>query len=64
LNDALISAQPQTNFGAYVNYVDPSLTAAQAHRLYYDAPTYARLSAIKRVVDPQKVFWNPQAIGN
>lgn len=64
LNNALTSAQPQTVFGAYANYVDPSLTAAQAHSLYYDAPTYARLSAIKKVVDPKKVFWNPQAIGN
>lgn len=64
LNTALISAQPQTAFGAYINYVDPSLTAAQAHSLYFDAPTYAKLSAIKKVVDPKKVFWNPQAVGN
>ena len=64
LNSALISAQPETTFGAYINYVDPSLTAAQAHSLYYDAPTYARLAAIKKVVDPKQVFWNPQAIGN
>lgn len=64
LNNALISAQPETTFGAYINYVDPSLTAAQAHSLYYDAPTYARLAAIKKVVDPKQVFWNPQAIGN
>lgn len=64
LNNALINAQPQTAFSAYLNYVDPSLTAAQAHSLYYDAPTYARLAAIKKVVDPKKVFWNPQAIGN
>lgn len=64
LNNALISAQPETTFGAYLNYVDPNLTPAQAHSLYYDAPTYARLAAIKKVVDPKQVFWNPQAIGN
>ena len=64
LNNALTSAQPQTAFGAYTNYVDPGLTAAQAHSLYYDGPTYAKLDAIKKVVDPGKVFWNPQAIGN
>lgn len=64
LNNALTSAQPQTAFGAYLNYVDPDLTPAQAHSLYYDVPTYTRLNAIKKVVDPGKVFWNPQAIGN
>lgn len=64
LNNAVISAQPETTFGAYINYVDPSLTAAQAHSLYYDASTYSRLLAIKRAVDPKQVFWNPQAIGN
>lgn len=64
LNSALTSAQPQTAFGAYANYVDPGLTAAQAHSLYYDVSTYARLLAIKNVVDPGKIFWNPQAIGN
>lgn len=64
LNNALTSAQPQTAFGAYTNYVDPGLTAAQAHSLYYDVPTYTRLNSIKKTVDPGKVFWNPQAIGN
>ena len=64
LNNALTSAQPQTAFGAYANYVDPELTAAEAHSLYYDAPTYAKLNAIKNEVDPGKVFWNPQAVGN
>lgn len=64
LNNAITSAQPQTTFGAYANYVDPELTAAQAHRLYYGAPTYAKLNAIKNKVDPGKVFWNPQAVGN
>lgn len=64
LNNAVTSAQPQTAFGAYANYVDPELTAAQAHSLYYDSPTYAKLNAIKNEVDPGKVFWNPQAVGN
>lgn len=64
LNNAITSAQPQTAFGAYANYVDPELTAAQAHSLYYDAPTYAKLNVIKNEVDPGKVFWNPQAVGN
>ena len=64
LNTAIPSAMPDTTFGAYLNYVDPSLTAAQAHNLYYGADTYAKLLAIKQVVDPGQVFWNPQSIGN
>lgn len=64
LNNAITSAQPQTVFPGYINYVDPSLSPSQAHAAYYDAETYARLVAIKQVVDPGKVFWNPQAIGN
>ena len=64
LNTAITSAMPSTTFPAYLNYVDPSLTAAQAHDLYYGSTTYAKLLSIKNVVDPNKIFSNPQAIGN
>lgn len=64
LNTALTSAMPSTSFLAYLNYVDPSLTPAQAHSLYFDAPTYSKLLGIKGEVDPGHVFWNPQAVGN
>ena len=64
LNAALTSAMPGAAFGAYLNYVDPGLTAAQAHELYYGSATYAKLLGIKNVVDPGKVFSNPQSIGN
>ena len=64
LNTAITSAMPDTEFPAYLNYVDPSLTAAQAHDLYYGATTYAKLLSIKEVVDPGNVFSNPQSIGN
>lgn len=63
LNDAIINAQPKTTFGAYLNYVDPSYTAAQAHKLYYGDALYTKLAALKKKVDPTSVFWNPQAIG-
>lgn len=63
LSNALVSAQPQTAFGAYLNYVDPSLSPETAHELYYGSELYDRLLAIKREVDPLEVFWNPQAIG-
>lgn len=63
LNDVITNAQPQTRFGAYMNYIDPSLDAATAHRVYYGDVVYARLLRLKQQLDPQSVFWNPQAIG-
>jgi hypothetical protein len=63
INSAIINAQPQTKFGAYLNYVDPSYDAATAHKLYYGDAIYSRLAALKKQVDPKSVFWHPQAIG-
>jgi FAD/FMN-containing dehydrogenase len=63
LNDAIVKAQPQTKFGAYLNYVDPSLDAKTAHAQYYGDEVYERLENIKKVVDPGMTFWNPQAVG-
>ena len=63
LNNAMTSKMPNAVFGGYSNYVDPSLSASQAHALYYDSATYDKLLGIKKVVDPGNVFWNPQAIG-
>ena len=63
LNDAITTAQPQTQFTAYLNYIDPKLTPQQAHELYYGSETYGKLLRIKKVVDPKRVFWNPQAVG-
>jgi hypothetical protein len=63
LHEAITSADKETEFGAYLNYVDPSLSPEEAHRLYYGDQVYSRLAQIKAQVDPQGVFWNPQAIG-
>lgn len=63
LNDAIISAQPNTHFGAYLNYVDPSYSADEAHKLYYGEELYSKLAALKKELDPNQVYWNPQAIG-
>lgn len=63
INSAIIGGQPQTSFGAYLNYVDPGYDAATAHKLYYGDALYAKLLALKKQVDPKSVFWNPQAIG-
>lgn len=63
LVDAITSAAPDTEFGAYLNYLDPSLSASEAHKLYYGQELYNRLLDVKKEVDPKGVFWNPQAIG-
>lgn len=64
LNAAITNVMSSTTFVGYLNYVDPSLTTAQAHTLYYGSTTYAKLLSTKHVVDPGKVFSNPQFIGN
>lgn len=63
LNAALTAVEPGVTYNAYLNYVDPSLSAREAHRAYYGESLYRRLLAIKRKVDPKRLFWNPQAIG-
>lgn len=62
LNSAL-SAGTSTDFGAYLNYVDPQLSATDAAMLGYGQSTYNKLLSIKKAVDPNEVFWNPQSIG-
>ena len=60
LNQALTAKQSGT--AAYLNYVDPTLSAQQAHDLYYGADVYGRLKTLKTQVDPGNVFSNPQSI--
>ncbi|KAF2688965.1 Glucooligosaccharide oxidase [Lentithecium fluviatile CBS 122367] len=64
INEAIIEAQPDTHFGAYLNYVDPSYDAETAHELYYGEALYAKLDELKAKYDPKHIFWNPQSIGN
>lgn len=63
LNNAMEKEMPGTAFGGYLNYVDPGLSAQEAHALYYSKEVYARLTGIKKVVDPGNVFSNPQGVG-
>ncbi|KAF7970902.1 hypothetical protein HWV62_22664 [Athelia sp. TMB] len=60
---SITAEMPATRFGAYNCYVDPALTAAQAHTQYYGSATTGRLNSIKAAVDPTHVFSFPQAIG-
>ncbi|PWW76963.1 Glucooligosaccharide oxidase [Tuber magnatum] len=62
MSRSITEPQPETKFGAYVNYVDPSLSPKEAHELYY-GPNYQRLKELKRRYDPELLLWNPQAIG-
>ncbi|KAI5479407.1 elongation factor 1-gamma [Pseudohyphozyma bogoriensis] len=50
-----------TKPSAYVNYVDPLLTAAEVRDQYWGSQ-YPRLAQLRGVYDPQKVFSNPQSI--
>lgn len=56
-------AERNVTFGMYYNYADPSLTKEEAHRNYW-LQNYDRLAQIKRAVDPDLVFLNPQTVGN
>ena len=63
INDVIIKSQPDTHFGAYLNYVDPTYSAKEAHELYYGEAVYSKLATLKKQYDPKQVFWMPQAIG-
>ena len=60
--DSITQFQTETKFGGYANYADAKLTKQQAWELYYGAAHIERLNTIKDLVDPDRVFWNPQAI--
>ncbi|ESZ97286.1 hypothetical protein SBOR_2314 [Sclerotinia borealis F-4128] len=62
LNSAL-SAGASNDFGTYLNYVDPALSATDFAMLGYGQTAYNKLLTIKQTVDPNEVFWNPQSIG-
>ncbi|KAF3066325.1 Reticuline oxidase [Daldinia childiae] len=49
-------------YGAYSNYTDPSLPREEANDLYYGKELHKKLKQLKRVIDPNNVFANPQSI--
>ena len=59
--ESITETMKDATFGAYYGYVDPELTPREAHRAYW-LDHYKRLANIKKVVDPKKVFSNPQAV--
>lgn len=59
INDVITSGSPDAHFGAYAGYVDPALQDGQSS---YWGPNLPRLERIKRAVDPDDVFHNPQSV--
>ncbi|KAI5919421.1 hypothetical protein F4810DRAFT_724628 [Camillea tinctor] len=49
-------------YGAYENYVDPTLTREQACELYYGNQLHGKLKVLKQKLDPGNVFAHPQSI--
>ncbi|KAL3419893.1 hypothetical protein PVAG01_08392 [Phlyctema vagabunda] len=64
ISTSIADAQPDGDFLSYPNYLDTEYTATEAANLYCGASVYEKLAAIKSVVDPKSLFWNPQAVGN
>lgn len=61
MNVALEEKMPNTNFTAYLNYVDDSYSTHTAHKYYYGVELSKKLTDLKRELDPNNTFWNPQA---
>ena len=49
------------DLGSYANYADNTLSVSQAHQAYW-GENYERLSKLKKVYDPKKVFMYPQGV--
>lgn len=64
ISNSIMTAQPNGNFSACINYLDPMWNATQAAQYYFGIETYTKLMSIKEKYDPNQVFWNPQSIGN
>lgn len=62
LNAAITDAMPDADIGAYLNYIDPTLSRQEAIDSYYGAELYQRLAVLKTKYDPLNIFSNPLAI--
>jgi len=59
MDEILRAGFPEKTLGSYAGYVDPQLPDAQER---YFGGSYEKLRSIKRVVDPNDVFHNPQSV--
>lgn len=62
LNAAMKREMPSADFGAYNNYVDPSMGRDEANLQYFGKEIYDRLKGYKQSLDPGELFYNPQTI--
>lgn len=63
VRDKIISAQPESKFGASLSYIDAELEREEAWKAYYcDADVLERLKMLKEKLDPHEMFWNPHSI--
>ena len=61
--DTILNTMSDVDFGMYYNYADPTLSADTAHDKYW-LQHYDRLVQIKKSLDPNMVFENPQSVGS
>jgi hypothetical protein len=59
MNDVITKGMPGHQLGAYAGYVDPALQNAQQQ---YWNTNYPKLQQIKKMIDPQDIFHNPQSV--
>lgn len=59
VNNAIISKMPGNSGGAYPGYVDPEIP--NGPEAYWGA-NLPRLEQIKRIIDPNDIFHNPQSV--
>ncbi|TBU27940.1 FAD-binding domain-containing protein [Dichomitus squalens] len=59
MKKAIESSMPSTQFKEYVNYIDSTYSAEEAHKRYYPTHT-ANLTSLKDKYDPNRVIHFPQ----
>lgn len=50
-----------TDWGMYINYPDTQVDSQTAQEKYWGV-NLPRLQQIKKQLDPNEVFWNPQSV--
>ncbi|KAJ0106777.1 hypothetical protein J7T55_001301 [Diaporthe amygdali] len=62
LNKQVTEVLGAGGYGAYQGYVDTELSADKAGRLYYGDVLFEKLKGLKKKIDPDDLFSNPQSI--
>lgn len=62
LNKQVTDVLGAGGYGAYQGYVDTELSADKAGGLYYGDVLFEKLKGLKKKIDPDDLFSNPQSI--